>query len=151
MELRICAVLIKVPLHIVVVPITSYICSSTMTTFLTSVLGESVEVTLEVGTNRKPAATAAPTNTAQTTQNAEPAPKQSFAHSSALNHRFTFDNFVEGKSNQLARAAADQVAANPGVAYNPLFLYGGVGLGKTHLMHAVGNRIQQGKKTVFRK
>ena len=58
-----------------------------------------------------------------------------------LNPRFTFDTFVEGKSNQLARAASMQVAENPGTAYNPLFIYGGVGLGKTHLMHAVGNAI----------
>ena len=54
---------------------------------------------------------------------------------------YTFQNFVEGKSNQLARAAAQQVAQNPGGAYNPLFIYGGVGLGKTHLMHAVGNAL----------
>jgi len=54
---------------------------------------------------------------------------------------FTFQNFVEGKSNQLARAASMQVGSNPGNAYNPLFIYGGVGLGKTHLMHAVGNMI----------
>ena len=54
---------------------------------------------------------------------------------------YTFDNFVEGKSNQLARAAASQVADNPGSAYNPLFIYGGTGLGKTHLLHAVGNGI----------
>jgi len=59
-----------------------------------------------------------------------------------LNPDFTFVNFVEGKSNQLARAAAMQVAQNPGKAYNPLFIYGGVGLGKTHLMHAVGNAIR---------
>jgi len=59
-----------------------------------------------------------------------------------LNPEFTFTNFVEGKSNQLARAAAQQVAENPGKAYNPLFIYGGVGLGKTHLMHAVGNTIK---------
>lgn len=67
-------------------------------------------------------------------------------HQSNLNAAFTFDNFVEGKSNQLARAAASQVAENPGGAYNPLFLYGGVGLGKTHLMHAVGNAIRQRKQ-----
>jgi len=60
-----------------------------------------------------------------------------------LNTRFTFDSFVEGKSNQLARAASRQVAENPGHGYNPLFIYGGVGLGKTHLMHAIGNHIRQ--------
>ncbi len=56
---------------------------------------------------------------------------------------FTFDSFVEGKSNQLAKAAAVQVAGNPGRSYNPLFIYGGVGLGKTHLMHAVANKIKE--------
>ncbi|MGD9499411.1 MAG: chromosomal replication initiator protein DnaA [Halothiobacillus sp.] len=60
---------------------------------------------------------------------------------SHINKKFNFDNFVEGKSNQLARAASQQVAQNPGVGYNPLFIYGGVGLGKTHLMQAVGNAI----------
>ena len=55
--------------------------------------------------------------------------------------KYTFDNFVEGKSNQLARAAASQVSDNPGTAYNPLFIYGDTGLGKTHLLHAVGNGI----------
>jgi len=58
-----------------------------------------------------------------------------------LNPEFTFETFVEGKSNQLARAASMQIGENPGTAYNPLFIYGGVGLGKTHLMHAVGNMI----------
>ncbi len=65
----------------------------------------------------------------------------SVAHNSGLNTQANFDNFVEGKSNQMARAAAIQVGENPGGAYNPLFIYGGVGLGKTHLMHAVGNLI----------
>ncbi len=60
---------------------------------------------------------------------------------SNINPNFTFDSFVEGKSNQLARAASLQVGMNPGKAYNPLFIYGGVGLGKTHLMHALGNMI----------
>lgn len=58
-----------------------------------------------------------------------------------INSNFTFINFVKGKSNQLARAASVQVSENPGGAYNPLLLYGGVGLGKTHLMHAIGNAI----------
>lgn len=62
-------------------------------------------------------------------------------HRNFLNESFTFQSFVEGKSNQLGLAAARQVAENPGGAYNPLFIYGGVGLGKTHLMHAVGNAL----------
>jgi chromosomal replication initiator protein len=64
-------------------------------------------------------------------------------HQPHLVENYTFDNFIEGKSNQLALAAAKQVAQNPGDSYNPLFLYGGVGLGKTHLMHAVGNSLKQ--------
>lgn len=62
-------------------------------------------------------------------------------HRSFLSSNFTFKNFVQGKSNQLGLAAATQVAENPGGSYNPLFIYGGVGLGKTHLMHAVGNAL----------
>nr|WP_202112888.1 MULTISPECIES: chromosomal replication initiator protein DnaA [unclassified Gilliamella] len=64
---------------------------------------------------------------------------------SGINHKHTFNSFVEGKSNQLAAAAAKQVAENPGKAYNPLFLYGSTGLGKTHLLHAVGNQIMAAK------
>lgn len=69
-----------------------------------------------------------------------------------LREDFTFDGFVEGKSNQLAKAAALQVSANPGKAYNPLLIYGGVGLGKTHLMHAIGHEIlenRSGEKVVY--
>ena len=66
----------------------------------------------------------------------------SLQHQPHLVENYTFDNFIEGRSNQLALAAAKQVAQNPGDSYNPLFLYGGVGLGKTHLMHAVGNSLK---------
>jgi chromosomal replication initiator protein len=64
---------------------------------------------------------------------------------SRLSPAFTFQSFVEGKSNQLARAAAVQAGENPGTSYNPLFIYGGVGLGKTHLMHAAGNAMLERK------
>ena len=72
-------------------------------------------------------------------------PKESNWYSTGLNPQYSFATFVEGKSNQLARAASIQVSENPGTAYNPLFICGGVGLGKTHLMHAVGNAIAAGK------
>src|SRR3989440_8476237 len=62
---------------------------------------------------------------------------------SRLNRGFSFDSFVTGKANQLARAAAIQVAENPGISYNPLFVYGGVGLGKTHLVQAIGNQVAE--------
>ncbi|RZI44483.1 chromosomal replication initiator protein DnaA [Herbaspirillum sp. HC18] len=67
---------------------------------------------------------------------------------SKINPALTFESFVTGKANQLARAAAIQVANNPGVSYNPLFLYGGVGLGKTHLIHAIGNQLLQDNPNV---
>jgi chromosomal replication initiator protein len=85
-----------------------------------------------------------PSNTLKSSVSAtsrNPEVKGAIKHRSSLNKDYTFENFVEGKSNQLARAAAQQVAENPGESYNPLFLYGGVGLGKTHLMHAVGNSL----------
>ncbi|MFC3107647.1 chromosomal replication initiator protein DnaA [Undibacterium arcticum] len=69
---------------------------------------------------------------------AEAAPRR---EQSRVNPELTFDSFVTGKANQLARAAAIQVANNPGISYNPLFFYGGVGLGKTHLIHAIGNQL----------
>ncbi len=76
--------------------------------------------------------------------NTQPQPiinQKSFTNN--LNPANTFENFVEGKSNKLAVASAKQVGDNPGKSYNPLFIYGGVGLGKTHLMHAVGNKIRE--------
>ncbi|MEB6536626.1 chromosomal replication initiator protein DnaA [Pantoea stewartii] len=82
----------------------------------------------------------APTQILRPSWDNVPAPAD-VTYRSNVNNRHNFDNFVEGKSNQLARAAARQVADNPGGAYNPLFLYGGTGLGKTHLLHAVGNGI----------
>jgi len=81
----------------------------------------------------------APLNTNQPWQHASKAPD--IAHKSNLIKRFTFDNFVEGKSNNFAIATTQQIAENPGGVYNPLFLYAHPGLGKTHLLHAVGNAI----------
>ncbi|HFD10959.1 MAG TPA: chromosomal replication initiator protein DnaA, partial [Crenotrichaceae bacterium] len=67
--------------------------------------------------------------------------KKIVVNTSPINPEFKFDNFVQGKSNQLAKAASIQVSGNIGKSYNPLFIYGGVGLGKTHLMHAIGNTV----------
>jgi chromosomal replication initiator protein len=83
---------------------------------------------------------ARPAGTAQRAHEA-PASLPSALERARLNPAFSFDSFVTGKANQLARAAAMQVAENPGVSYNPLFVYGGVGLGKTHLVQAIGNQL----------
>lgn len=99
-------------------------------------------VTVEVGTK-----TAGTIVVNKTTADASITPHKIISNKPAdykksyLNKNFDFDTFVEGKSNQLPRAASLQVAERPGDAYNPLFIYGGVGLGKTHLMHAIGNSI----------
>ena len=90
-------------------------------------------------------------NNRQTASNKDDIQKEVIAEISTpfgtnvLKGQFTFENHIEGKSNQIARAATKQVSENPGDAYNPLFIYGGVGLGKTHLMHAAGNLIKANK------
>jgi chromosomal replication initiator protein len=102
-------------------------------------LGGGARVTLGVGTRREEPQVAESINVPISAGK----PRDPQVIGSRLNPDFTFASFVEGKSNQLARAAANQVGENPGRAYNPLFIYGGVGLGKTHLMHAVGNLIRE--------
>lgn len=98
--------------------------------------GDAPEVTLKVGTAPVSVPKKAKAAAVETTA---PLP----VHDSKLDVRYRFETFVEGKSNQMARAAAEQVADNPGRSYNPLLIYGGVGLGKTHLMHSVGNRMRE--------
>jgi chromosomal replication initiator protein len=92
---------------------------------------KSISVSLSIGSQ----AATVPSNAAPE----GPAPRA--YRSSGLSDTLNFRNFVEGKSNQLARAASIQISSNPGSEYNPLYVYGGVGLGKTHLMHAIGNQI----------
>jgi chromosomal replication initiator protein len=86
----------------------------------------------------------------QTPNDSATSAPQHSAHQSLLNPAYTFDNYVVGSSNQFAFSAAQSICEKPGSAYNPLFIYGGVGLGKTHLMQAVGNRLQaQGKSVIY--
>ncbi len=91
--------------------------------------------------NRETTVRSAPTVTDDRAVHLLTTPQKSTTTGSGLNPRYTFSNFIVGSSNDLAYTACQAVAANPGVKYNPLFLYGGVGLGKTHLMQAVGNEI----------
>jgi chromosomal replication initiator protein len=102
---------------------------------------KSIDVTIGIGSQRKPST--------ETNTSANVAPtatgKSAERYPSNLNNTQTFDNYVEGKSNQLARAASIQVSNHPGADYNPLYIYGGVGLGKTHLMQAAGNQILEQK------
>ena len=102
-------------------------------------LQQKVEVQLTLA-SREPSVSAPPPPRQSTPDRG---PKPSSREISRLNPTFTFETFVTGKANELARAAAAQVAERPGAAYNPLFIYGGVGLGKTHLLQAIGNRLRE--------
>ena len=96
---------------------------------------KSISVNLSIGSQTKPI------NSVKSTGANQPVKKVN--KSSTFSETQLFSNFVEGKSNQLARAASIQISSTPGSDYNPLYIYGGVGLGKTHLMHAIGNQIRQ--------
>lgn len=100
-------------------------------------IDKAVNVVIEVGSRRRETVIETPRRPPPPSIGISQAPAPPIA--SRLGAAFTFENFIEGKSNQLAKAAAVQVSQNPGAAYNPLFIYGGVGLGKTHLMQAIGN------------
>ncbi|MGQ5524450.1 chromosomal replication initiator protein DnaA [Chitinimonas sp. PSY-7] len=119
--------------------------------------GESMAIELRVSEKMRTPPASVKTNTSNTATNGavteseaqpstRPTPARQIApanETTRLNPAFTFDTLVTGKANQLARAAAIQIAENPGTAYNPLFVYGGVGLGKTHLIQAIGNYMHQ--------
>lgn len=109
--------------------------------------GKATLITLALGTAQEAKPTSAgdaPAKPAVAGIKATPLKQMGASHETTrLIPTYTFDNLVTGKANQLARAAAMQIAENPGVAYNPLFVYGGSGLGKTHLVHAIGNLVHQ--------
>jgi chromosomal replication initiator protein len=98
-----------------------------------------IELAMEEGEDENASSPPDADERLQTTDAIRPAPNAPTTH--RLNPNFTFTSFVSGKANQLARAAAQQVALNPGQAYNPLFVYGATGLGKTHLVQAIGNQL----------
>jgi chromosomal replication initiator protein len=112
---------------------------------VSSLSSTSIAISLNVGSSTQKN-TAFPAKYTDASAAEKPKQIKTINRSRGLRNELSFDSFVEGKSNQLARAASLQVASNPGKAYNPLFICGGVGLGKTHLMHAVGNLIKSNTK-----
>jgi len=112
---------------------------------VSSLSSTSIAISLNVGSSTQKNS-AFPAKYTDATAAEKPKQIKTINRSRGLRNELSFDSFVEGKSNQLARAASLQVASNPGKAYNPLFICGGVGLGKTHLMHAVGNLIKSNTK-----
>ena len=113
---------------------------STISSIINKLESREVIILLKIGSSKK-------TPEKETNKEVKvPRKARASSNSSNLNKAFNFDSFVVGKSNELAKAASIQVTENPGSTYNPLFIYGGVGLGKTHLMHAIGNNILKKNK-----
>ena len=122
--------------------------SSTVSRLLMGIMNRAVEVAFVVNGNGNEVTVSEPVPVDETTGNAQI--KLQDVRSHTLNPRYTFDNFIVGSNNRLAHAASQAVAENPATAYNPLFLYGGVGLGKTHLLYAIGNYCQEhGQRVLY--